>query len=635
MGGDNDLGGKLIDWAVVEQFFVPSLVKEYSLTDFRRGEQKWLGAFARLKHLAEKAKITLSKDASFDISQEFICVDDSGQPVNLDFTVTRQQVEAIVDPLLSKSLNICRKVLQEQNLNASNIDKLLLVGGPTYMPYLREILSDRTNGLGIPLEFSKDPLTVVSQGAAIFAGGQKLEVSVAADSDIEYSLQLEYKPIGTDTEPLIGGKIISRNKTNFTGFAVRFFNPQSRPPWDSGKVPVNPRGAFLLNIWADKGSQNTYQIEVFDSTGRKCSVHPCAINYTVGLSITDPPLTHDIGVAMANNRLDIFFKKGAPLPAKVKRVHKSVIALRRADRDKTLTIPVVEGSQGTADLNRKIGDLIIHPDKLTRDVPVGSDIEIKLEIDASRLLRAFAYIPITDQDFEVTLQGLVKPQPSLSGLQREFEVQKERLEQAQALAATTNDSGVGATLQELAREDAVRNIQQLLAAGNDPEAARTCEGRLLDLKAALQAIEDRIEVPRLLAEAKRELDWTNAAVEQHGTEEEKRRYVLLKPELERAADANDGESLRRKIDDINQLRLRIEVRTPDFWLGYRDYLLERQSSMADQTQAKLWFAHADRAINSGDLEALKTACNQLWALVPKSEQAQKGYGGGTVKASSA
>jgi hypothetical protein len=98
---------------------------------------------------------------------------------------------------------------------------------------------------------------------------------------------------------------------------------------------------------------------------------------------------------------------------------------------------------------------------------------------------------------------------------------------------------------------------------------------------------------------------------------------------------NEGESLRRKIDDINELRLRIEVRTPDFWLGYRDYLLERQANMADQAQAKLWFTHADRAINSGDLEALKTACNQLWALLPKSEQAQKGYGGGTLKGTSA
>ena len=137
-GGDNDLGGKLIDWAVVDQLFLPGLQKSFDLQDFRRGNKKWQSAFAKLKLQAEKAKIALSKDVSYEINGEFICVNDSGEPVQLDISVTRSELERLLAPLLAKSVNICRKVLEEQHLGAGDISKVILVGGPTVTPYIRQ-----------------------------------------------------------------------------------------------------------------------------------------------------------------------------------------------------------------------------------------------------------------------------------------------------------------------------------------------------------------------------------------------------------------------------------------------------------------------------------------------------------------
>ena len=115
----------------------------------------------------------------------------------------------------------------------------------------------------------------------------------------------------------------------------------------------------------------------------------------------------------------------------------------------------------------------------------------------------------------------------------------------------------------------------------------------------------------------------------NGTDEDRKSFGLLRPELE-AAIHGDIETLQRKVDEMFRLRLRVITRSPEYWIGYRDYLLERQSQMHDQTQAKLWFSHADRAINGGDVDSLKTACSQLWSLLPK-EQQKRGYGGGTVR----
>jgi molecular chaperone DnaK len=628
-GGDNDLGGKLIDWAVVDQLFVPVLQKGFNLQEFRRGNKKWLGAFAKLKLHAEKAKIALSKDVSYEINGEFICVNDSGEPVQLDVAVTRGELERLLAPLLTKSVNICRKVLEEQHLGAGDISKVILVGGPTVTPYLRQVLPDTKYGLGIPIDFSMDPLTVVAQGAALFAGAQKLARPSAPPKLGEFSLNLEYKPVGNDTEPLVGGRVKGQDQQSLAGYVLRFTNSEARPPWDSGKLPLSSEGTFIANLWAEPGLQNIFQVELYDPSGSRRQISPSEFAYTVGLVITDPPLTHDIGIAMADNKVDVLFKKGTPLPAKVRTDHRTTTAIRKGDPSSEITIPFVEGSNSIhADLNRKIGHITIEALKVVRDVPIGADVEIRIEIDNSRLLKGTVYIPVLDQEFPIRLEGIIKPQPSWQGLKDEFEKQKQRLRAARDFADDGAAATVKADLERIEQEDAIGEISRDLAAGDDPEATRTCEVRMLDLKATLQRIDDAVATPKLIVEAKQEIELTQEVVTT-GTEEDRKAFGLLQPELE-AAIHGDIETLQRKVDEMFRLRLRVITRSPEYWIGYRDYLLERQEQMQDQTQARLWFSHADRAINGGDIDSLKRACSQLWSLLPK-EQQKRGYGGGTVR----
>ena len=81
-GGDNHLGGKLIDWEIVDQLLVPALLKERKLSDFRRGNPKWLKAFAKLKGKAEEAKIQISNNESAPVTIDFLCNDDKGEPIS-------------------------------------------------------------------------------------------------------------------------------------------------------------------------------------------------------------------------------------------------------------------------------------------------------------------------------------------------------------------------------------------------------------------------------------------------------------------------------------------------------------------------------------------------------------------------
>ena len=170
-------------------------------------------------------------------------------------------------------------------------------------------------------------------------------------------------------------------------------------------------------------------------------------------------------------------------------------------------------------------------------------------------------------------------------------------------------------------------VSRLLAAGDKSEAVR-CDEQLLLVKAVLQRIEDALEGPKLKAEAQQEIAWTEEVLESASAQHQKA-FTLLRPEVEAAMNGST-DVLRRKVDDMYELRMRILGDNPDFWIGYRDYLLERRGKMLDADQAQLWFQHADRAIISNNIDALRTAIHSS-GHSSRAQQA-RGYGGGTVRA---
>ncbi len=110
--------------------------------------------------------------------------------------------------------------MQKRKLGKEAIEKVILVGGPTLAPYFREMLR---NGLGIPLDHSVDPLTVVARGAAVFAGTQRVEVRASPPIVVgEYRLELakSFKPVGLDSAPMVGGKVCGASQQDFTGFTL-------------------------------------------------------------------------------------------------------------------------------------------------------------------------------------------------------------------------------------------------------------------------------------------------------------------------------------------------------------------------------------------------------------------------------
>ncbi|MBU1927322.1 MAG: Hsp70 family protein [Gammaproteobacteria bacterium] len=617
-GGDNHLGGKLIDWEIVEQLLIPAVTKEYRLTDFCRKNPKWNGAIAKLKNHAEQAKIRVSRDESAEIIIDFLCQDDHGEAVRFEYDLKKKDVEKLAEPFILRSINICKKILTEKRLGVGDIEKILLVGGPTLTPYLRERLIDRSEGLGIPLEFSIDPLTVVARGAAIFAGTQRIEgITLPPVKAGQYAIELEYKPMGADTEPLVGGRVLASKGENLSGFTIEFVNAEAHPAWRSGKLGLAPDGVFMANLWAEKGRLNTFLIELCDATGTRCETEPDRFSYTIGLAITDPPLTHSVGVALANNEMVWFIEKGTPLSARKREVLKSAVEVHQGQTGDVIRIPVMEGQNLRADRNRKIGNIEIKAHQVKRNVPVGSEVEVTIEIDQSRLVRVKAYIPILDEEYEDVMK-IDYESPDPENLKKEADREKMRLEEYRKKVNETGDTRAQQILQQrIDGERMVHDVDISLATSQaDRDAADRCKNRLLDLKIALDEVEDALEWPALVAEAEKLILTVQDTVREHGDTNDRDNFRKDEAEVRKAIQTHDVDLLRQRVEELRGLLLRILDQKGILQIIWFQQLCDERSKMRNQTQAEQLIAQGQRAINNNDYAGLTAVNRQLSALLP-------------------
>jgi len=625
-GGDNLLGGSNIDWAVIERIVVPQIEGNFNLPDFKRGNKKWRTAFAIIKRAVEEKKIQLSRRETVQLECRF--ADADSKMIDLDVKLTRNMLVDVAEPIIMSSVEISKRVLKEKNLGPSAIEHLILVGGPTLAPYFREILKAN---LGITLELSVDPLTVVARGAAVFAGTQRITLMKKANvSAGQFNIDLKFNSIGIDEDPTIQGKVSGRTSENMDGYTIEFLNEQ----WRSGKVPLKENGNFKVTILAEKGRKNDYVIELFDKANRKQTVVPDRMSYTIGVDIKEQTVINSMGLALTTNQVDVFFKKGDSLPATSKRrPFKTSHAVRKGSDDEILHIPVVEGEAELADGNKLLGKLLIKGTQIRRDVPTGSDVDIQLHMDTSRILKVNAYISILDEEFEAIID-FNKKEPDAKRLQLDYEAEIERLNAIRNKVAGTEVGKVENILDDVQASNKLEEINNLLsAAKGDIEAAGMAEKKLLEIKVMLGRAEDALKWPALVSQANQKLDQLDEMVREHGNEDQQKRASEYRKQIEELIKQKRSERLKRKIDQTLSLYWEMRFAQPSFWVGYFNYLIDEQrSKMKDQDTVERLVGRGQEFIANGNVEGLRSVVSQLRSLLPDdvAEQINRAYDSGLL-----
>ena len=195
--GDTFLGGEDFDHVVID--FLADEFKAEQGIDLRSDRM----ALQRLKEAAEKAKIELSSTTQTEVNLPFITADQTG-PKHLNVKLSRSKLEQLVDGLVQRSLEPCKKALKDAGVSAGEIDEVILVGGMTRMPKIVETVE---KFFGKEPHRGVNPDEVVASGAAIQAG--------VLTGDVKDVLLLDVTPLSLGIETLGGvfTRLIDRNTT--------------------------------------------------------------------------------------------------------------------------------------------------------------------------------------------------------------------------------------------------------------------------------------------------------------------------------------------------------------------------------------------------------------------------------------
>ncbi|MDD5200532.1 MAG: Hsp70 family protein [Terrimicrobiaceae bacterium] len=628
-GGNNFLGGSDIDWAILEKLVLPKLVQNFDLPGLQRGNDTWKTALLKLKHAVEQAKIELTtKEIASLVDCKF--EDQSGSEVDCEeISLSRNDIISLAEPIIRRSTDICRQVLLEKNLSPSQIEKVIVVGGPTKAPYFRDILK---GNLGIPIDFSMDPLTVVAKGAAVFAGTQKLDsklMQAAKLGEFQFEPLKSNKPIGHEIDPLAGGKITSPDGLSVEGFTVEIVNAKTQ--WRSGKIALRSDGAFIVNLLAEKGERNVFNIELYDPAGTRQKTVPDHMTYIVGGVIEEQPIIHNIGVALVDNRVDWFFKKGTGLPQKKKSEHqyKTSHAIKTSEQGDAIKIPIVEGeNEQAADRNRLIALLDITSSMIRRDLPAGSEVELTMNIDESRLLSLNIYIPTLDEEFDLTLP-LRKTTATGDDVAEDFAKEKARLNRLIRKADDANDKDSLAALRDLESSELMKEIVETVsAAKGDADAAEKAEVRLLEFKLRLDDVERGVEWPTLVSETNGWLEDLDKLVKQNGSSKHQDRAAELSQEAAGIISKKETERLSRKLKEIQNFYFQVLFSIPGYWVDQLRRLEKDRSKMENQAEADRLLDMGRNYLNQNNVDGLRNVVTRLWELLPKQEveNVQRGFG---------
>ncbi|WP_458455320.1 molecular chaperone DnaK [Methanobrevibacter sp.] len=196
--GDTQLGGTDMDNVLIK--YLADEFKAQEGIDLMDNDQ----AVQRLREAAEKAKIELSTTTTTEVNLPFIAMGSDGTPKNLIHSLTRAKLEELVDGIVEKSGKPMQQALDDAKMSKSEIDKIILVGGPTRMPIVQKFVE---KFIGKPVERGIDPMECVSMGAAIQGG--------VLAGEIKDIVLLDVTPLSLGIETLggVSTTLIERNTT--------------------------------------------------------------------------------------------------------------------------------------------------------------------------------------------------------------------------------------------------------------------------------------------------------------------------------------------------------------------------------------------------------------------------------------
>ncbi len=618
--GDNFLGGSDFDRLIVEKKIIPYLEAEYNFKNLEKemksASGKYNSVFYIALHQAEQAKIQLSAKSSAEI--EFDITDEDGETHEIIITITRSEFESMIQQYIDKSIEMIKKIMVQNSLTSNDIDFILMVGGSTYIPLVRNRVNEI---MQLPINCEIDPTTAIAIGAAYYAGTkQKVIKDEKPKSYVENKLIIKtaYQKATKESEEFFAAKI----EGNVEGLFYRIVREDGG--FDTGLKLLSKKISEDLPLVND--SYNYFNISIYDEQNNKIPVDVEPIGIAQGkFSIAGQPLPNDICLEVddfesKHTRCELVFQKNSILPlrySKIKEINRIIVK----GSDDFLRINILEGPHyALPEANRSIGFLEISGKGINRNIAKGSDIEISLEMSESRDLTVSAYLTMTDQEFKEIFSPTMRsvPQEVLSEQISElsekidkeikFAIELENYESAKDLKSLKSE------IDELIGESLILSIDDVTDKRYQLEDKKCSVAQKIYIATQDKEIEMAksryLEVKQICYET----------INENGNDVEQKHFNGIVNQEHTILSSKSILKIREQTDKLKDLMWTINWRTPSFLIDTFQWLTSERQRFNDQEKAKGLIEAGKFAINCENFDRLAEVVYDLFNLLPELSQ---------------
>ncbi|MFM6990138.1 MAG: Hsp70 family protein [Rhodoferax sp.] len=620
--GDNHLGGKNIDSAIVDQLFIPEISKQCEISGILDDELSKKLLQDALKRYAEQAKIALSSKDSWGHFLEDFGADDDGEEMQVDLTISLEQYEKVCGPLFQKAIDICKQLLERNKLSGSNLSSIVLVGGPTFSQTLRRMLKEQISNR---IDTAVDPMTAVAKGAALFASTKNIPNDLQKRDTSKAQLTLKYPETTVETHENLGIRI-DRNKSTAnlpSTFSVEVIRADRG--WSSGKVEMDG-DAEIIEVVLNDGKANQFDIKLFGSDGSIIPCEPSSITIIHGLKIANPTLPLSIGIEIystSEGKQGVYAFKGLEknksLPAKGKGTYKTAKDIRPGNSSDRFTVQFYdfeyEADGSRAIFNNPIGGTTVTGEQLPALLPAQSEIELTLSIDASRRPSLSIYIPTLDETIEVAFESSNQKGEDALVLLGDIEDARNLAEKLEASESSPDVARLRSDLDEVER--------LLNNRGKDFDVKIQARDKLKRVFIALDKIESTNKWPELEAELDSAMEYLLVNDQRYGNEKSQQLVSDYQKRVRHAKSEKNYNAGKQLLDEIHAFSFALIGQDIGLWMSWiKDYDQDFETTeWTDKREARRVLNDAKTMIATNPSKSkVEEAVRTLWSLMPKEKR---------------
>lgn len=626
--GNNFLGGVDFDAYIVEKLIVPHLEKKGRflnlLEDLKSETGKYNKSWSQLLEKAEDLKIDLSTKMSSDVDLGLIQIEDEdGNEIDEYFEVTRSDFEELIKESVNETAQLLKTVITRNDLRPDELDFVLMVGGSTYIPYVRTRIAE---SIGIEVNTEVDPTNAIVVGAAFYAGTKELKVIDEAESSEsmsrDISVKLTYSKASQDDEETLLGKFGG----DFEGCTYQITRQDGG--YDSGSRPLKSR--IMEELPLLEKSYNFFNFAIRDEKGSEIQVGSSSIQIAQGkFSVAGQVLPEDISLVLddygsGDAVLECCFVKNSTLPQRFTRTFEVSRQIVKGSQNQ-LRIMIVEGDQDNSfSANKTIGYLCVSGKELERDIYKGTELDLVIEMDESRMLTIKAFVnpggPEYTKAFEQQKRHVAGDTlaDEVKNLQLELDSEIGEAEENEDYSLVDKLKKIQPKLNEL--EGAI----MLLKVDDVTDDKFKLDDQKRQVAQEIYGLTKNKRMGVLLKDYTQTKADTQELVLESGSSQDKNRLEALIKDEAHFLESRNPKKIQGAIQKLSVLKSQILFKSPGFLIGVFEHITTQRSRFSNQAEGAQLIDAGKQYIVQERYDDLRGVIGSLWNLLPEDSDSQDG-----------